>query len=111
MRHVALFGALAARCCVSSAAAPLAIVAGVAVAAPSAWLESERALPIVVDRWRESGPGATGLALIWTGSDGRDRLDWIDCTDRTNDCYRMPVAARLRSTSERFDGPGVERGV
>jgi hypothetical protein len=55
----------------------LAIVAGVALAAPAAWLElSGRS-----DSWWVDGLslicGATGLALMWTGLTGA-KPDWID---------------------------------
>ena len=56
---------------------PLAIVAGVAVAAPSVWLESSGRY----DAWWIDGVSlilaATGLALIWTGVFGATP-DWID---------------------------------
>jgi len=56
---------------------PIAIVAGVAVAAPSVWLEwSGR-----YTAWWIDGVSlilaATGLALIWTGVFG-STPDWID---------------------------------
>ena len=54
----------------------LAVAAGVALAAPAAWLELGGS-----DRWWTDGAalmlGATGLALIWTGIAGV-RPDWID---------------------------------
>ena len=54
----------------------LAVAAGVALAAPAAWLECSGS-----DRWWVDGAalvmGATGLALIWTGIAGM-RPDWID---------------------------------
>ena len=54
----------------------LAVAAGVALAAPAAWLEFSGS-----DRWWIDGAalllGATGIALIWTGIAGV-RPDWID---------------------------------
>jgi hypothetical protein len=56
---------------------PIAIVAGVAVAAPSVWLEASGRY----DAWWIDGASlilaATGLALIWTGIFG-SAPDWID---------------------------------
>ena len=56
---------------------PLAIAAGVALAAPSAWLEFSGRY----GAWWVDGLslvlGATGAALIWTGITGA-RPDWVD---------------------------------
>jgi hypothetical protein len=55
----------------------LAIVVGLALAAPAAWLEFGGRS----DAWWVEGLGlvlgATGVALIWTGLTGA-RPDWID---------------------------------
>jgi hypothetical protein len=54
----------------------MAVAAGVALAAPAAWIELSGS-----DRWWIDGAalvlGATGLALIWTGITGA-QPDWID---------------------------------
>ena len=54
----------------------LAVVAGIVLAAPAAWLEVSGS-----DRWWIDGAAlvlaATGLALIWTGIAGA-RPDWIE---------------------------------
>ena len=56
---------------------PIAVVVGVAVAGPAAWLE----LSGRYDAWWIDGLSlilaATGLALIWTGVFG-STPDWID---------------------------------
>jgi hypothetical protein len=58
----------------------LAIVVGLALVAPAAWIEFAGR----VDAWWAQGLalviGATGLAVLWTGLTGT-RPDWID--DRT----------------------------
>jgi len=55
----------------------LAIVVGLALAAPAAWIE----LGSRVDAWWANGIalvlGATGAALVWTGISG-PRPDWRD---------------------------------
>jgi hypothetical protein len=55
----------------------LAVMLGLTLAAPAAWLEFGRGY----DRWWIEGLGlvflATGLALIWTGLTGASP-DWID---------------------------------
>ena len=55
----------------------LAIIVGLALAVPAAWIEFSGR----VDAWWVEGValvlGATGLALVWTGMTG-GRPDWID---------------------------------
>jgi len=58
----------------------LAIVVGLALAVPAAWIEfSSRS-----DAWWVQGMalvlGATGLAILWTGLMGAS-LDWVDDND------------------------------
>jgi hypothetical protein len=54
-----------------------ALVVGVALAAPAAWLEFSGR----VDAWWADGLGlvlgATGLAFVWMGVSGR-RPDWLE---------------------------------
>lgn len=55
----------------------MAVIAGLALAVPAAWLEfGARA-----DAWWTDGlalvMGATGVALIWTGLTGL-KADWVD---------------------------------
>ncbi|MBZ5556644.1 MAG: hypothetical protein LAO77_05145 [Acidobacteriia bacterium] len=56
---------------------PMAIIAGLALAAPAAWLEFGAG----IDAWWANGlalvMGATGVALMWTGLTGL-RADWVD---------------------------------
>lgn len=59
---------------------PLAIVVGLALAGPAAWVEfSDRSA--AWDSWWVSGlaliVGATGLAIFWTGLTGT-APDWVD---------------------------------
>ena len=59
---------------------PLAIVVGLALVVPAAWVElSER-----FDVWWINGAalivGATGLAILWTGLTGV-APDWVDLED------------------------------
>ena len=56
---------------------PLAIAAGLALAAPAAWVEFSGRYGV----WWVDGlalvAGATGLAILWTGLTGASP-DWID---------------------------------
>jgi hypothetical protein len=59
---------------------PLAILVGIALAAPAVWAE----LFSSYDAWWMEGlalvAGATGLALMWTGLTGT-APDWVDAGD------------------------------
>ncbi|MCC7416722.1 MAG: hypothetical protein IT176_06220 [Acidobacteria bacterium] len=61
-----------------------ALFAGIALVAPSAWIE----LSGTPDAWWAEALalvlGATGAALLWTGLVGL-RPDWVDDSDRTGD--------------------------
>jgi hypothetical protein len=54
----------------------LAVIVGIVVAAPAAWLKLSG-----VDAWWVDGAalvlGATGIALVWSGITGA-RPDWVD---------------------------------